>query len=71
MNSKMTIVEVVEDLRNDVKPYIPVHMSQQTFSSTLRRIEDGRAKISTIRDFFTKFGYQGDFNDWHKQSVSA
>lgn len=62
----MTIQEVIEDLRSEVKPYIPVRMLQGTFSATLMRIEGGSAKRGTIKEFFAKFGYEGDYNDWHK-----
>lgn len=64
----MTILEVVAELRAQLKPYVG-KMPHSTFFTTLAAIEDGSAKRSTIATFFQKFGYVGDYNEWHKEAV--
>lgn len=63
----MTIKEVCSDLRTQTKPYIS-KMSQSNYSNTLRHIEAGLSKQSTIDSFFSKFGYNGSFNEWTKST---
>lgn len=63
----LTIQEVCERLRAELKAWVGV-MPQSTFSDTLRRIEWGIAKRSTIAEFFGRFGYIGDFNAWEKDA---
>lgn len=62
----MTIVDVIKELRADLKCYIGI-MPQSTFSNTMIRIEKGLAKPSTITNFFEQFGYYGRFNEWTKK----
>lgn len=59
----MTIIEVCLELRKEPKIYIGI-MKQSSFSGTLFSIESNRAKSSTIKSFFNKFGYDGEFNEW-------
>lgn len=67
----LTISEVCQQLRSELKAWVGV-MPQYTFSKTLIRIEEGTAKMSTIREFFARFGYEGDFNQWEKsQKIAA
>lgn len=64
----MTILEVCAELRKETKPYIGI-MTQPQFSNTLFAIEVGRAKPSTTKSFFNKFGYDGEFNEWHHKTL--
>jgi len=61
----MTIQEVAEEIHKDFKAYVGV-MSKFTFFTTIRRIKMNKAKPSTIKAFFEKFGYIGEYNEWHK-----
>jgi hypothetical protein len=62
----MTILEVCAELRADCKPYALIRMRRNTFSQTLKRIEGGRCKPATVKGFFGKLGYTGDFNEWSR-----
>lgn len=62
---QLTNDQVIAELRERVKPYIGI-MPQGKYSDTLIRIEAGLSKIKTVREFFGKFGYTGDWNAWTK-----
>jgi hypothetical protein len=62
----MTIQEVCTELRAECKPYALVKMRRDTYSKTLRNIYLGKAKPATIKAFFEKFAYAGEYNSWHK-----
>ena len=61
----MTIQEVAQNLRNEPKPYAGI-MKHSLFFMTLKSIESGTAKMCTIKSFFARFNYVGDFNEWSK-----
>ena len=64
----MTTLEVVADLRSRGKAAYAGKVDQAYFSGTLSRIENELAKRSTIKQFFGKFGYEGDHDTWVKKS---
>lgn len=64
----LTILQVAAELREQCanhKVYMGI-MPQATFSFTIARIERGVAKPSTIKEFFGKLGYVGNFNEWER-----
>jgi len=62
----MNTEQVIRELKSRVKPYINI-MPQSTYSRTVRDIEHGHAKQSTIVCFFTKFGYTQNDITWIKE----
>ena len=62
----MNTEQVIKELKSRVKPYINI-MPQSTYSRTVRDIEYGHAKQSTIVCFFTKFGYTQNNITWTKK----
>jgi hypothetical protein len=64
----MTIAEVCQELRSECQTqliYVGI-MPQSSFAWTLGRIERGEAKMCTIKEFFGRFGYIGDWNEWQR-----
>lgn len=53
----MNIKEALAEIKSRVKPYAQVGMPQSSFTNTIRNIEAGLAKQSTIETFMLKFGY--------------
>lgn len=53
----MDLKEAITHLRGETKPYIG-KMPQSTYFNTIRNIEAGLAKESTIISFFEKLGYE-------------
>lgn len=62
----MDIQEALEEIKSRVKPYIGV-MPQSTFSNTIRNIEAGLAKQSTVDEFMKLFGYERSEIIWKKK----
>lgn len=62
----MTQREVVMQIASKPKWYLG-KMKQQTASAFLKRYNNGTVKLTTIKRVFMLFGYEGSFNDWHKQ----
>lgn len=54
----MNLKEAITEIKGRTKPYAQVGMPQSTFSNTLRNIEVGLVKDSTIEKFMAKFGYK-------------
>ena len=65
----MNTEQVIKELKSRVKPYNQIDpvMPQSTYSRTVRDIEHGHAKQSTIVCFFTKFGYTQNDITWTKE----
>ena len=61
----MTELEVYNDLKQRVKPYIGV-MEQGVFSNYMIRYKVGLLKPSTIKSFFSKVGYKLVGDNWEK-----
>lgn len=53
----MNDIEVIQELRAKIKPYIHIGMPQSVFSNTLIRQEAGLLKPKTFIAFMEKFGY--------------
>lgn len=54
----MELNEAIKELKSRVKPYLHVGMPQSTFFNTIRNIEAGLAKQSTIDEFMGRYGYE-------------
>lgn len=54
----MTVNEAIKEIKARQKPYAQIKMPQSTFVNTIRNIEAGLAKHSTVIDFMGKFGYE-------------
>lgn len=54
----MTITEAIKEIKSRNKPYAQIGMPQSSFVNTVRNIEAGLAKNTTIEIFMAKFGYQ-------------
>lgn len=63
----MKNIEVINELRCLVKPYIGI-MKQNKFSAYCIRIEKGTCKPKTVDDFLDKFGYFGTWNCYKKKN---
>lgn len=69
----MTIQEVIKELKDAGKvAYTGIKapgkrpMTRHTFHWYIRNISKNKCKPSTIKEFFSLFGYDGDFNKWVK-----
>lgn len=62
----MSNKEVVNALRKTLKIYAGI-MSAQYFSATCAKIENDMCKVKTVNEFFAKFGYVGEWNNYQKQ----
>lgn len=62
----MTNVEVVQELRQRVKPFLHTKppVAQSSYSILLRNAELGLSKPVTLSKFFSKFGYEGSYDNW-------
>lgn len=63
----MSIEEALNEIRSEKKWYwVPDGKGGVRASSSMmvmaQRIEDGRAKLQTIREFFQTFGYEVEMN---------
>lgn len=63
----LTITEVIHELEGR-KEYVGI-MSRALYLNTISRIKAGTSKRSTIRQFFTALGYEGDHNEWRKTQL--
>lgn len=54
----MELKEALAELKLRVKPYLHVDIPPSTYFNTIRNIEAGLAKQSTIDKFMSKFGYE-------------
>lgn len=54
----MELKEVLTEIKNRVKPYLHIDMPASTYFNTIRGIEAGLCKQSTIDSFLSKFGYE-------------
>lgn len=62
----MTNLEVVTELKKEIKPYIG-KMAQSTFSLTCLKIENNLSKPKTVDKFFNGFGYFGEWNNYENK----
>ncbi len=67
----MNTGDIIKHLRTSNKPYnhIDPVMAQSTFSNTLRAIENGTAKLSTIKSFMKRFGFEFVNMKWSKKEL--
>jgi hypothetical protein len=63
----MTNKEVVSELKTQLKIYIGI-CTQAQFSNMCTRITNDLSKPKTVNEFFNKFGYVGEWNNYQKQS---
>lgn len=64
----MTVKDAILEIKARSKPYAHIGMPQSTFVNTIRNIEAGLAKQSTIEIFMSKFGYKSERSEhWIKQ----
>ena len=61
----LTNREVIDELRTRIKPYIGL-MAQSVFSNTCTRIYNDLCKPSTVKEFFSKFGYSGSWDKFER-----
>lgn len=54
----MELKEVLTEIKSRVKPYHHINMSASTYFNTIRNIEAGLCKQTTIDIFLEKFGYE-------------
>lgn len=64
----LTNQQVIDDLRKKIKPYIGI-MSQGYFSNYIIRIENNLCKPATVKLFFEKFGYIGNWNQFTQLEI--
>ena len=62
----MTNKEVVKQLKSTLKPHVGI-VSASYFSQTCSKIENDMCKPKTVKEFFAKFGYFGDWNNFDKR----
>ena len=62
----MSNKEVVKALKSTLKIYAGI-TSAAYFSSTCAKIENDMCKPKTVKEFFAKFGYVGDWNNFEKK----
>lgn len=62
----MTNKEVIEEIRKGLKPYVGI-MSPSQYSQMCAKIENDMCKPKTVKKFFEKFGYVGEWNNFEKQ----
>lgn len=63
----MDTQEALNEIKSRMKPYAQIGMPQSTFANTVRNIEVGLAKQTTIDEFMEKFGYQRKEIKWLKK----